>query len=211
MRTYIVKVLFLVAMLFTTASYAEPVLSRKWYIPENILNKLIEVERENNRYNSLDSAIGINSRYYLDKLACMESGGNYFIKNRYGYMGKYQFGKRTLQGLVRVGYLDLTKHEIDNFLHIPSAQERAIDALIHANNDYLNRYGISKYIGRKIGGVVITKEGLLAASHLVGPYAVVHFCKTGSLSPVTTKSGKLIKKHDGNGIYLTEYMKKFSV
>ncbi len=209
MRTYISKVLFTIALcLISTFNFGEAVLDRevRWIDYTEIVAKAFEAKR----YNALDSAIGINSRYYLNKLGMMESGNNYAITNRYGYMGKYQFGKRTLHGLVRVGYLDLTKEEIDNFVRIPQAQERAIDALLHANNDYLNRYGINKYIGRTIGGVKITKEGLLAASHLVGGYAVVHFCKTGSLQPVTTKNGITVKKHDGNGVYLTEYMRKFN-
>jgi hypothetical protein len=211
MKQYIVKVLIILAMLLPAASYGNSVLSRVWnqFSIDDIVRE-IERQNEEARYVHLDSTIGINSRFYLDKLACLESGGNYHIKNRYGYMGKYQFGKRTLNGLVRVGYLDLTKDEMNNFLHIPSVQERAIDALIRANNDYLNRYNISKYIGKRIGGVIVTKEGLLAASHLVGPYAVVHFCKTGSLAPVTTKNGVTVKKHDGNGVYLTEYIRKFS-
>ena len=35
---------------------------------------------------------------FLDAIGFRESGNRYDIVNRYGYMGKYQFGKRTLKG-----------------------------------------------------------------------------------------------------------------
>jgi hypothetical protein len=36
---------------------------------------------------------------FLDAIGHRESGNRYNIVNKYGYMGKYQFGKATLKGL----------------------------------------------------------------------------------------------------------------
>ena len=48
-----------------------------------------------------------DTRLFLNEIGFKESGNRYDIVNRYGYMGKYQFGKKTLEGL---GY-KVTKEE----------------------------------------------------------------------------------------------------
>ena len=57
-----------------------------------------------------------------------ESGNRYDIVNRYGYMGKYQFGKKTLKGLG----IKVTQ---DEFLNSPYIQEKAMYALLKQNTD----------------------------------------------------------------------------
>lgn len=149
---------------------------------------------------------------FLDKMAALESGGTdnpYTIVNQYGYLGKYQFSKRTLRGLVRRGYLKASKSELNNFLNDPDLQERAMMALIEHNKDVLLRYGLDEYVGRSVGGVTITMEGMLAGAHLLGPYAVKHYVKTGG-SMRTVKVGKVnVRKYDGNGTSIKEYMSNF--
>lgn len=161
------------------------------------------------RYSKLDT-MGINSEYYLQVLGERESRNNYraIEKVNRKHLGKYQFSIQTLKGLRVRGYLTITDKEIQNFLEHPEVQERAMDALIVCNNDYFLKKGSYKYLNKKIGGVVVTKEGMLAAAHLVGPFAVNHFLKTGSLEPVTYK-GRVIRKKDGNGVALTRYMGLF--
>lgn len=210
MKTCILGVLTVLTICLTTLSAGSSVTEDRCILMSKSIAMFREKQNyEQTRHAKLDS-LGINSRFYLETISFLESRGNYTITNRFGMMGKYQFSPRTVKGLVKAGYLELTPYEIYNFIDIPSAQERAMDALMHANSDYLTIHGMNKYLGKRVGGVKITKEGLLAASHLVGAYAVVHYCKTGSLKPVTLKSGLVVRKHDGNGVYLTEYMKKFS-
>lgn len=132
---------------------------------------------------------------YKIKMAKLESNNNYIIVNRYGYMGKYQFGKKTLKGLIKNGYLKIDN--INNFLDSPTLQEKAMDALIQCNLDYIERNNLGKYIGKNIGGVTISLTGLLAGSHLVGPYAVKRYLKT---------NGRIVKK-DANGTSVKDYMK----
>lgn len=143
--------------------------------------------------DTLNDRFNIKLLSYVDKMGIAESGGRYHITNRFGYKGKYQFGYRTLRGL---GY---TKEEIREFINNPEMQEEAMVKLTAHNAQVLENYGLSKYIGRHILGVEITMEGLLAASHLRGPYAAAQFCWTG---------GEVNKK-DGNGTTVMDYIKKF--
>lgn len=127
---------------------------------------------------------------FLDAIGHRESSNRYDVVNGWGYMGKYQFGKRTLKAL---GY-DVSKKE---FLSSPYLQEQAmLDLLIH-NKKILNNY-IEYWDGKKINGKVITESGILAAAHLAGPGNVKRYLK----------KGKDFK--DGNGTKLTSYLIQFS-
>ena len=133
---------------------------------------------------------------YKNKMAKLESNNNYQIVNRFGYMGKYQFGKTTLKRLVRKGYLKT--NNLHNFLKDSNLQEKAMDALIQCNLDYISRNNMDDYIGQNIGGITISLTGMLAGAHLVGPYAVKRYLKT---------NGRAIKK-DANGTSVKDYMEK---
>ena len=127
---------------------------------------------------------------FLDAIGMRESSNRYDVVNGWGYMGKYQFGKRTLKNL---GY-DVSKKE---FLNSPHLQEMAmIDLLLH-NKKILQSY-IDDYSGIVVDGTEITESGILAAAHLAGPGNVKRYFK----------KGKQFK--DGNGTKLTSYLTKFS-
>lgn len=151
-------------------------------------------------------------RDFMSEMARLESGGiseAYQVINRYGYMGKYQFSKTTLRGLVRNGYLKATKKELRNFTEDPELQERAMIALVKNNKNTLLNYDLFKYIGRDVNGITVTMSGMLASAHLLGPYAVSHYLKNGG-SLKTVKIGSVvIRKYDGNGTSLEDYMKHF--
>ena len=74
---------------------------------------------------------------FLDAIGFRESGNRYDVANRYGYMGKYQFGKKTLKGLG----IKVTQ---DEFLNSPYIQEKAMYALLKQNKRSLRKY-IEKY------------------------------------------------------------------
>lgn len=127
---------------------------------------------------------------FLDAIGFKESGNRYDIVNKFGYMGRYQFGRGTLKGL---GY-KLTKEE---FLGSPEIQERAMmDLLIH-NKKKLQKY-IDQYEGTVVHGIYITESGVLAAAHLGGQGNVKKFFKRGK------------KFKDGFGTGITTYMEKFA-
>lgn len=127
---------------------------------------------------------------FLDAIGFKESGNRYDIVNRYGYMGRYQFGKKTLRGL---GF----KQSKQEFLNSPLVQEKAMTALLKQNKRSLRKY-IEKYDGKIVHGVLVTESGLLAAAHLGGAGSVKKWFRTGKV------------RRDGNGVKITSYMTKFS-
>lgn len=132
-----------------------------------------------------------NHSRFLEDLGMRESSGNYKAVNQFGYLGKYQFGRKTLNAL---GYKDVSNRE---FLANASIQEEAMYALLTHNRKILRRQ-ISKYVGTTVAGVYITESGLLAAAHLAGPGNVRKFLRKG------------YEFKDGNGTKMTSYMVKFS-
>ena len=127
---------------------------------------------------------------FLNDVGFRESGNRYTITNKWGYMGKYQFGRSTLKGLG----LKVTKEE---FLNNPQLQEEAMMALLLHNKEKLQKY-IDVFDGQTINGMYISESGILAAAHLGGQGSVKRFFK----------NGKVFK--DGNGTKITSYMHKFS-
>ena len=58
--------------------------------------------------------------HFLHDIGMRESSNKYTIVNKWGYMGKYQFGRKTLDGL---GYKRVTN---ETFLNTPWLQEQAM-------------------------------------------------------------------------------------
>ena len=127
---------------------------------------------------------------FLNAIGHRESTNRYDVVNRWGYMGKYQFGRSTLKGL---GF-KVTKQE---FLNNPQLQEEAMMALLLHNKEKLQKY-IDVFDGQTVNGMLITESGILAAAHLGGQGSVKRYFK----------NGKVFK--DGNGTKITSYMNKFS-
>ncbi|WP_313111137.1 hypothetical protein [Aequorivita sediminis] len=123
-------------------------------------------------------------------LGFSESSGNYTAVNRLGYMGKYQFGRSTLNW---VGIYNTTQ-----FLNSPLLQERAFKALISKNKWVLRDY-IDQYVGQTINGIRISESGLVAAAHLGG---------AGNVKKFLDSKGKIVFK-DANRVPITKYMKRF--
>ncbi len=128
---------------------------------------------------------------FKEALAFKESRGNYFVVNTYGYLGKYQFGKNTLK-LIGI-------HNTSEFLADPKLQEKAFIANAERNKWILRR-DIKRFVGKNIGGVLITESGILAAAHLAGPGSVKKFLR----------SYGAIGFADAYGTTIKSYMKRFS-
>ena len=127
---------------------------------------------------------------FLNDVGFRESGNRYDITNKWGYMGKYQFGRKTLKGL---GF-KVTKEE---FLNNPQLQEEAMMALLLHNKEKLQKY-IDVFDGQTINGMYISESGILAAAHLGGQGSVKRYFR----------NGKVFK--DAYGTKITSYMKLFS-
>lgn len=132
-----------------------------------------------------------NQKAFLTAVGKRESGGRYNVINTYGYMGKYQFGRKTLDGL---GYKKVTNEE---FINSPLLQEEAMNSLLKHNQRKLRKQ-ISKYCGTTVKGVYITESGILAAAHLAGQGNVKRFFRKG------------YEFKDGYGTTMTSYMSQFS-
>ena len=126
---------------------------------------------------------------FLDAIGHQESGNRYDIVNRYGYMGRYQFGSSTLKTLK----IKVTR---EAFLNSPDLQEYAMKQLLLYNKKKLKKY-IDEFDGQIVHGILVTESGLLAAAHLGGQGSVKKWFRTGKV------------RKDGNGVGITSYMKRF--
>lgn len=131
-----------------------------------------------------------NLNLFLNDIGFRESSNRYDVVNQYGYMGKYQFGIKTLESLG----IDTTKKE---FLSSPDLQEEAMITLLKSNQHNLRRQ-IKKYDGKLVNGILVTESGLLAAAHLGGPGSVKKWLRSGE------------DFRDGNGTKITSYIKTFN-
>jgi hypothetical protein len=156
--------------------------------PSNKLQAQIagDIERENKIKQHQKEEL----ERFLTDVGFRESGNRYNITNKWGYMGKYQFGKSTLKGL---GF-KVSKNE---FLNNPQLQEEAMMALLLHNKEKLQLY-IDTFDGKTINGMLVTESGILAAAHLGGQGSVKRYFKNGKVF------------RDGNGTKITSYMNKFS-
>jgi hypothetical protein len=128
---------------------------------------------------------------FKEAVAFKESQGKYSIVNTLGYLGKYQFGKTTLE---RFEIYD-TQH----FLKTPILQEKAFVALCKVNK-WILRKDILRTEGKKINGVVITESGILAAAHLSGAGNVKKFLRSDGCERFS----------DAYGSSIASYLKKFA-
>ncbi|MFV0564546.1 MAG: peptidoglycan-binding protein LysM [Flavobacteriaceae bacterium] len=128
---------------------------------------------------------------FKEAVAFKESGGDYFTVSSLGYLGKYQFGKNTLEML--------GIKNTEQFLKSPKLQERAFVANAERNKWILRR-DIKNFVGKKINGVLVTESGILAAAHLAGPGSVKKYLRSYGLDNFA----------DGFGTTIENYMKRFS-
>jgi len=112
---------------------------------------------------------------YKDKLAILESSNNYNENSVSGIYGKYQFGNSRLDD-----YRKATKDDFSNekFLNDPQLQETVMDWSVTNIDDYINQYDLEKYIGKKIKGITITREGIYAGAHLGGRFGMRKFLES---------------------------------
>ena len=126
---------------------------------------------------------------FLNDLGHRESGNRYDVVNRFGYMGRYQFGKSTLRTLK-------IKVDRETFLSNPQLQDYAMHKLLCYNKSKLKKY-IDNFDGQVIHGILVTESGILAAAHLGGQGSVKKWFRTGKV------------RKDANGVKITSYMVKF--
>ena len=129
---------------------------------------------------------------FKEFLGFFESGSDYDKINRFGYLGKYQFGKGTLK---IYGVSDL-----NNFIKSPELQERVFLMNVKRNKWILRRE-IKKYSNIFLGDLYISESGILAAAHLSGPGNVKKFLRN--------KASRDFNKKDANGTSISDYIRIF--
>ena len=129
---------------------------------------------------------------FKEFLGFFESGSDYNKINRFGYLGKYQFGKGTLK---IYGVSDL-----NNFIRNPELQEKVFLMNVKRNKWILRRE-IKKYSNIFLGDLYISESGILAAAHLSGPGNVKKFLRN--------KASKDFNKKDANGTSISDYIRIF--
>lgn len=129
---------------------------------------------------------------FKEFLGFFESGSDYTKINRFGYLGKYQFGKGTLK---IYGVNDL-----NDFIKNPKIQEKVFLMNIKRNKWILRRE-IKKYSNTFLGDLYISESGILAAAHLSGPGNVKKFLRN--------KASKDFNKKDANGTSISDYLRIF--
>ena len=128
---------------------------------------------------------------FKEAVAFKESQGRYTVVNTLGYLGKYQFGKTTLERF--------NIYNTEAFLNNPELQEKAFMALCSVNKWILRR-DIKRSVGKTINGIKITESGILAAAHLSG---------AGNVKKFLRSNGSL-RFSDAYGATIQSYMKRFS-
>lgn len=130
---------------------------------------------------------------FLNQIGKTEGFGSYETVSRSGYLGMYQFHPTTLS---YIG-IDVTPEE---FLMNPALQDSVMILYMKMNAKSLNKV-IEHYSGKYVNGVYVTKAGILAGAHLVGPGGVLAFFRPDKYDYKTV---------DGNGVHVSTYMTKFA-
>ena len=195
-------------------------------IDDPLPDSWFEEEVESEDVVKYAAPIGGSVKKFLTAMADKESTGKADTINSLGYMGKYQFGEVALRDILKKQSgeseeeyksriktfwpknFGLVKTEADyNFFKSKFSnkgtdfwpehkQDLAMKQLLKNNKAYLGDY-IDKWVGKTKKGVKITKSGLLAGAHLLGPSNVKKFLDHG------------IVAKDGYGTPITEYIEKF--
>jgi hypothetical protein len=134
---------------------------------------------------------------FINDLGYRESRNNWVSVNRIGCFGEWQFAESTLKYL---GFRKITlkKFRTNPFIFPRELQAEALKALIKVNLIYLKDF--EHFKGDSIKGILITKSGMIAASHLGG---------AGSLMKFLNSEGRVNKK-DLFGTSVADYLKTFS-
>tara|TARA_R110002020_G_scaffold198544_5_gene399694 strand:- start:139 stop:792 length:654 start_codon:yes stop_codon:yes gene_type:complete len=127
---------------------------------------------------------------FKEALGFKESQNDYKRINKFGYLGKYQFGRSTL--------LLLGVTDTEEFINDPVLQEKAFIANA-SRNKWVLRKDIKRFEGKVVNGVLVTESGILAAAHLGGPGSVKRYLRSGGVEGFRDAFGTSIKS----------YMKKF--
>ena len=129
-----------------------------------------------------------------------ESSNNYMVVNNEGYMGAYQFGDARLDDYKKA---NKEKFTTDEFLKDKNLQDKVFDWHVSDIVKYIQDNGLDESIGKKVNGVIVTLNGLVAMAHLGG--------KLGMREYVQSNFAESENEQDKNGTSLFDYLKRFQL
>jgi hypothetical protein len=148
--------------------------------------------------DAMRKALGVvdhSSDRVENALIVKESGGDPSVVNKFGFAGLYQFGAPRLETLglytpganEDLGSWNSTRKDaagkwtgtfnipgmpeiktIGDFLSSPAAQRIAFGQHTGDINKEIDSRGLDRYIGKTVGGLEITRSGIIAMAHLGG-------------------------------------------
>lgn len=147
-----------------------------------------------------------NCADFLRNIRMSEGSGNYQTNTGNGFYGAYQMGKPAL---IDAGYMNRDGswtgkngvNSLEDYLNNPTAQDDAFLSYGEKNLSYLGNW--QQYIGQTIGGVQVTRAGLIAGSHLVGAGGMRYWLTSGG---DCTNRGTGSDAVDGNGTCAGTYV-----
>jgi len=136
---------------------------------------------------------------FRSKLGTTESSGRYGVTNNEGFTGKYQFGSARLKDYMSANNVNFS---MDQFRQSPELQEKVqswheSDIMAYFSDE---DRGLSKYLGKEVGGILITPGSVLGMAHLGGKTGLRKFLE----------SGGAYNPKDSNGTRLSDYGQKFA-
>lgn len=134
---------------------------------------------------------------FNEKLAGYESGGDYSAVNDEGYTGRYQIGEARLADYNKAAGTNLTLAQLRAD---PALQEAVQRWHVGDIDKFIGSEGLDQFIGKQIGGTVITHDGIRAMAHLGGKEGARKFLA----------SGGRYNPHDSNETHLSAYAANFA-
>ncbi|WP_146037975.1 hypothetical protein [Tabrizicola aquatica] len=147
---------------------------------------------------------------FLVALRMMESSGDYQAVNTLNFLGAYQFGEAAL---IDLGYVRHDGDPYDNnysggwtgksgidskqeFLASRKVQDKAAEAWVKLMWHYIESQNLHRHAWTEVGGIELTPSGMLAATHLLGTYALEEYIQSGGKADL----------RDPYGMPITSYM-----
>ena len=166
-------------------------------ISEPVVNKPEPLVKELRPYQDFVNAIGQR-----------ESSNSYTVVNKYGYLGRYQFGLARLSdfGLCTrisgsVGYSNksfrwVAPYSEELFLSTPLLQDKIFEVHVAEYQSYISR-NFGKHLNSYVNGSWFSLSGAIACCHLLGIGGLRHFVKGEDTS-------------DANGTMASDYIEEFA-
>ncbi len=123
------------------------------------------------------------------------------------HLGRYQFGEQLLEDL-KYYNKDCSKSIIDwvgtwtgkgkinsreDFINSPAAQDAAFDDAMKLRLAWIRKKKLDQFVGKVVGGVLVTWGGLLAAAWLC-PVFILRFINSGGTDDPADKGGETASK-----------------